>query len=129
MAKLIARLLCCMATLTLLTLGAQPALASDTDCPPSACAFFGGGLVASIPSTSMSPPSHLWTGSFAESVYLLGGVYTYVFDLQLTAVSPGESIFSITTGLAGGHFDNTLNYGVVFTGGTSPNTTPPVDDM
>jgi hypothetical protein len=130
MRKLMARLLCATAVAFLaLAMAAQPALASDTDCPPSLCTFFGGVLIAAIPSHSVGAAGGEWTGSFSEQVYLSGGVFTYVFHLTLTALLPGESVSAISTGLGGGRFDSTLDYGVVFLGGLPPNTTPPVDDL
>jgi hypothetical protein len=132
MRKLMARVLCATAVAFLaLAMAAEPALASDTDCPPGLCAFFGGVLIAAIPSHSVGAAGGAWTGNFAENVYLniVTGVFTYVFDLKLTALGPGESVSAISTGLAGGHFDSTLDYGVVFTGGILPPTTPPVDDF
>jgi hypothetical protein len=133
MRGLTSRLLCAAAvTLLALALGAQSAQASDTDCT-GACAFFGGIVVGSIPSTSVGPTNGAWTASFAENVYLFGGVYTYVFDLKLTALGTNESLASISTGLAGGAFNHTLgpgfDYGVVFAGGVLAPTTPPVDDF
>src|SRR5215472_18986580 len=80
-----------------LAVQAQSAWASDTDCTGAGCTFFSG-LVASAGPTAVGP-SAVWTGSFSENVYLSSGVYTYVFDLSLSAMKTGDSISSISTGL------------------------------
>jgi len=132
MGKLIQQLLCVSALAFLaLALGAQPALASDADCPSiSACSFFADTVVASK-SAGVSTGS--WTANFKENVYQTGMEYTYVFDLELLTFK-GTALNSISTGAGASVadlFDQTLNWGVIFSGVAGnpfPSTTSPVDD-
>jgi hypothetical protein len=136
MSKLAKRLLCISAlSILALAMGASQAAAGDLDvtCVGPTCGFFAGTNVGSV-STSAIGPSGVWQGNFNENVYYDGtSVYTYVFDLSLTAMKAGDWINSMSTGLGtpvpvANFFDQTLNWGVIFSGGTLPNTSSGVDD-
>lgn len=136
MREIVRRLFCvCALACVTLVLWADPALASDADCPPAACTFFGGVLQPgfSIPFTQIHAANLTWTGVFSENVYLSGSIYTYVFDLQLTTITPTNSLIGESTGAglsAGDFFDSLLNFGVVFAGGGGllPATSAGVND-
>ena len=108
------------AALLLVLLAAGPVLANDVDV---ASPGVFGGVVATLTSPLVGGA---WTGSLSETVYLSGGVYTYVFQISNSSSSPtGPATFSTSTLGLLDNFSSSLNWGVV-TGIT--NTSPGIDD-
>jgi hypothetical protein len=111
-----------MLAFLVLAQGAQPALASDADV--ASTSGFGASVATSGPST-FSVPSN-WSATLNESVFLGGGIYTYVFTL-LNAATSAVGLSSSSTATLGSpnldNFSNLLNWGVV-----TGSTTSGVDD-
>lgn len=125
-----------MKTISLLVVVAALALipsaawAGQVDCMTATCDFNGLTAIDTV-SGVMSPTSGAWAANFTENVYQNGsGVYIYVFELQITSITPGDSISSVSTGLGSSAlnlFGSALNYGFVTnvsTGSGSFNFTP-----